>query len=74
MKVLKKIEDIVITFAMAFILWFSSAIGGWELVYEYEFLDMGSNEAMVLYLPFLIALTYWIIKKTVFRVIRIVKG
>jgi len=74
MKTLSKIENIVATNVMGFILWLSSAIGMWELLYECSFLDMGYDEAMWIWIPYCIWLTYWIIKKIVFRIIRIVKG
>lgn len=74
MRTLSKIEGTVSTLAMGFVLWLTSVIGAWELLYESSFLDMYSDEAMVLYIPYLIVVTYWVIKKIVLRIIRIIRN
>lgn len=71
MKVLSKIEGIVVTIVLGVILGATSIIGMYVLLYDG--MDMYSDQASWITLLYAIAVLYWVIKKATFRVIRIVK-
>ena len=71
MKVLKKIESIVIYMALAIVLAITSIVGMFELLY-YS-IDMSYDSAVWIIIVYGVCVTYWSIKKVVFKAIDIIR-